>query len=141
MNSNTPNADAAGQIGQAAVNEWHRIVSQRDWDQLPNLLADDVTYHNPARLEPFRGKETLVGILRLVFSIFEDFAYHRRFSGDDGYALEFSARLGDSQLTGVDLVRFDEAGKMTDLVVLLRPADAVSKLGEEAARRMAVVPD
>ncbi|MGQ0681847.1 hypothetical protein [Bradyrhizobium sp.] len=38
---------------------------------------------------------------------------------------------------GVDLVRFSEAGKMTDLVVMLRSASVVTKLGEEAARRMA----
>ncbi|WP_247458599.1 hypothetical protein [Bradyrhizobium sp. 153] len=38
---------------------------------------------------------------------------------------------------GADLVRFNEAGKMTDLVVMLRPASVVTKLGEEATRRMA----
>jgi hypothetical protein len=37
----------------------------------------------------------------------------------------------------VDLVRFNEAGKMADLVVMLRPASVVAKLGEEAARRVA----
>ena len=33
----------------------------------------------------------------------------------------------------------NEAGKMTDLVVMLRLADVVAKLGEEAARRMAAM--
>jgi hypothetical protein len=122
---------------QAALEEWHRIVTQRDWDSLPALLTEDVTYHNPARLEPYRGKDALVGILRLVFSIFEDFKYHRRFNGQEGHALEFSAGVGESQIFGIDLVRFNEAGKMVDLVVMLRPADAVVKLGQEAARRSA----
>jgi hypothetical protein len=40
-------------------------------------------------------------------------------------------------LFGVDLVRFNEAGKMTDLVVMLRPASVVTKLAKEATRRMA----
>lgn len=112
-------------------------MTHRDWDKLAHLLADNVTYHNPAQYEPYRGKDALVGILRLVFSIFEDFEYRRRFSGEDSYALEFSARVGESQLSGVDLVRFDNAGKMTDLIVMLRPADVVAKLGQEAARRIA----
>ena len=122
---------------QAGLEEWHRIVTERDWDQLPALLVDDVTYHNPAQFEPYRGKDALVGILRLVFSIFADFDYHRTFGREDGYALGFSARVGEDRLFGVDLVRFNEAGKMTDLVVMLRPASVVTKLGEEATRCIA----
>ena len=34
---------------QAGLEEWHRIVMERDWDRLPALLVDDVTYHNPAQ--------------------------------------------------------------------------------------------
>jgi hypothetical protein len=122
---------------QVGVEEWHRIVMAQDWDQLPALLVDGVTYHNPAQFEPYSGKDALVGILRLVFGIFAEFDYHRTFGREDGYALEFSARVGEDRLFGVDLVRFNEAGKMTDLVVMLRPASVVTKLGEEAARRMA----
>jgi hypothetical protein len=122
---------------QAGLEEWHRIVTERDWDQLPALLVDNVTYHNPAQFEPYRGKDALVGILRLVSSIFADFDYHRTFGREDGYALEFSARVGEDRLFGVDLVRFNEAGRMTDLVVMLRPASVVTKLGEEATRRIA----
>ena len=105
-------------------------------DQLPALLVDDVTYHNPAQSEPLRGKDGLVGTLRLVFSIFTDFEDLRTFGREDGYTLEFTARVGNDRLFGVDLVRFNEAGKMTDLVVMLRPASVVTELAEEAARRM-----
>jgi hypothetical protein len=31
--------------GRAALDEWQRIFIQRDWDKLPDLLADEVTYH------------------------------------------------------------------------------------------------
>lgn len=122
---------------QAGVQEWHRIVTERDLDSLPALLVDDVTYHNPAQFEPLRGKDALVGILRLVFGIFTDFEYLRTFGREDGYTLEFAACVGEDRLFGVDLVRFNEAGKMTDLVVMLRPASVVTKLAKEATRRMA----
>lgn len=122
---------------QAGLEEWHRIVTERDLDQLPALLADDVTYHNPAQFEPYRGKDALVGVLRLVFNIFADFEYLRTFAREDGCALEFTARVGEARLFGVDLVRFNESGQMTDLVVMLRPAGVVAKLAKEAAHRMA----
>lgn len=72
-----------------------------------------------------------------MFSIFADFDYHRTFGHEDGYTLEFSARVSEERLFGVDLVRFNEVGRMTDLVVMLRPASVVTKLGEEASRRIA----
>jgi hypothetical protein len=109
----------------------------RDWDALPALLADDVTYYNPAQADPLRGKAALVSTLRLVFGIFEDFEYARRFTGDEGHALEFRGRVGDAPFTGIDLLRLDDDGRIADLVVMIRPVGAVAKLGEEAARRMA----
>jgi hypothetical protein len=133
----SPAAAVCDPIAEQAVQTWHHIVTERDWDALPALVVDDVTYHNPAQFEPYRGKEALVGVLRLVFSIFEDFQYLRRFDGPEGTALEFTARVGEDTLFGIDLVRFDAAGKMLDLVVMLRPAAVVAKLGAEAARRMA----
>lgn len=127
----------ANSVAEAALNEWHRIILQRDWTALPDLLTDAVTYHNPAQSEPLRGKDALVGTLQLVFGIFEDFAYTRRFDGPEGYGLEFRGRVGDAPFTGIDLIRFDASGRITDLVVMIRPVGAVVKLGEEAARRMA----
>lgn len=122
---------------QTALDEWQRIFNQLDWDKIPDLLADDVTYYNPAEAMPLRGKDALVGSLGLSFSIFEDFEYARRFSGEEGHVLEFRGRVGDAAFTGIDIIRFDAAGKIIDLVVMIRPMAAVMKLGEEAARRLA----
>lgn len=130
-------AYSADATDQAALAEWHRVIIERDWQALPALLADDVTYHNPAQSEPLRGKSALVGTLQLVFSIFEDFEYTRRFGGMDGHGLEFRGRVGDAAFTGIDLIRFDAAGRIADLVVMIRPIGAVMKLGEAAARRSA----
>lgn len=41
---------------QTGVEEWHRILTDRDLDRLPALLIDDVTYHNPVQFEPYRGR-------------------------------------------------------------------------------------
>lgn len=65
------------------------------------------------------------------------FEYARRFSGDGGHVLEFCGRVGDTPFTGIDIIRFDDAGKISDLVVMIRPIAVVMKLGEEAGRRMA----
>jgi hypothetical protein len=43
----------------------------------------------------------------------------------------------ETAFTGIDIIRFDQAGKIADLVVMIRPIAAIIKLGEEAARRRA----
>ncbi|MGB3471003.1 MAG: nuclear transport factor 2 family protein [Erythrobacter sp.] len=123
---------------EAALNEWQRIFKQLDWENLPGLLADHVTYSNPGDATPLRGKEAVVDSLRLSFSIFEGFEYARHFNGEEGHVLEFRGSVGEVAFTGIDIIRFDAAGKITDLVVMIRPIAAVMKLGEEAARRMAI---
>ncbi|MCC4634443.1 MULTISPECIES: nuclear transport factor 2 family protein [Xanthomonas] len=119
----------------APAQHWHRIVLARDWDALPALLDAQVTYHTPAQLEPLRGRQAVTDVLRLVFSAFDSFAYLRSFAGEDGHALEFTARVGDSTLFGIDLVRFDADGKLVELVVMLRPREGLDALGAALARR------
>jgi hypothetical protein len=125
------------EAAQAGITEWRRIVAELDWDRLPELLAESVAYRSPADLEPYQGKDTMVAILRVVFGIMEDFTYLRHFSSGTGYVLEFSTRVGDARLSGADFVEFDEDGKITDFMVMMRPAGAVQLLASEAARRMA----
>jgi hypothetical protein len=130
----TAQPHAAAQTG---IKEWHRIVAALDWDKLPDLLTEDVTFRNPATLKPYHGKATMVAILSTVFSVLQDFTYLRHFGNATGYALEFSARVGDEILFGVDLVEFNAEGKITDLVVMMRPASVVMALGAEIGKRAA----
>ncbi len=122
---------------QAGLKEWHRIVDALDWDRLPEILAEDVVFRNPATIEPYHGKETMVAILRTVFSILQDFTYLRHFDNESGSVLEFCARVGDESLFGVDLVEFDQEGKITDFMVMMRPASVVLTLSAEAGKRLA----
>lgn len=78
-------------------------------------------------------------ILNTVIKVFEDFAYHRQLVAADGLnvVLEFSARVGDRQLKGIDMIRFDEAGRIIDFEVMIRPLSGLQALGEEMGRRLA----
>lgn len=129
----TPHPKATAQAG---IREWQRIIGARDWARLPELLAENVVYRNPATFESYHGKPTLIAVLGAVFEVFQDFKYLRSFSNGTGYVLEFSARVGNADLFGVDLVEFNEDGKITDLMVMIRPANVVLTLAAEAAKRL-----
>ncbi len=136
MSETTSNAfeRIRNQHEQVGLDEWQRIFGQRDWDKLPDLLVDNVTYHSPADVMPLQGKDAVVGSLRQSFDIFESFEYARWFSGDEGHVLEFRGSVGDATFTGIDIIRFDADGKITDLVVMIRPVAAVMKLREKSAQ-------
>ena len=125
------------EAAQAGLKEWHRIAATQDWQSLPGLLTEDVIFRNPASIEPYRGKETMGAILGAVFSVMSDFRYLRHFGNGTGYVLEFSARVGDDEIFGVDLVEFNQEGKITDFMVMMRPAHVVLNLSSEAGKRLA----
>ena len=81
----------------------------------------------------------VVLILNTVFKVFEDFAYHRELVTADGLnvVLEFSAKVSGRELKGIDMVRFDESGKIIDFEVMIRPMSGLQALGEEMGRRLA----
>ena len=50
--------------------------------------------------------------------------------------LEFSANVGDKQLKGIDLIRFDTDGKIVDFEVMIRPLNGLQALGEQMGQRI-----
>ena len=70
--------------------------------------------------------------------VFADFAYHRELASADGLSvvLEFSATVNGRELKGIDMIRFDEAGKIVEFEVMVRPLSGLQALGEEMGRRV-----
>ena len=124
-----------------ALREWQRMIEQRDLAALPALLHPDAVFRSPAAFKPYRGAATVALILRTVEGVFSDFAYERQFATGDGFdvALEFRARVGDRELKGIDLIRFDADGRIVDFEVMIRPASALQALADEMGRRLAAV--
>lgn len=79
----------------------------------------------------------MVAILRAVFGVMQKFTYLRHFASETGYVLEFSACVGDDIVFGVDLVEFNQDGKITDFMVMMRPASTVMVLAAGAGKRLA----
>lgn len=75
-------------------------------------------------------------ILSNVVEVFEDFAYHREWVDGNNWSLEFSARVGEFSLKGIDLIRLNDAGLIVEFEVFIRPANALQALGEAMAQRL-----
>lgn len=122
-----------------SLKRWHAMLAAGDLKTLPELLAPDAVFRSPMAHTPYPGAPVVSMILNTVFNVFEDFAYHRELASADGQSvvLEFSARVGDKQLKGIDLIRFNEQGQIIEFEVMIRPLSGLQALGEEMGRRLA----
>lgn len=127
------------ELAVASMRRWHAMIANGDLSQLPELLAPGVVFRSPMAHTPYPGAPVVAMILSAVSKVFKDFHYHREFVADDGFnvVLEFSARVGEKELKGIDMIRFDESGKMTEFEVMIRPMSGLQALGAEMASRLA----
>jgi hypothetical protein len=100
-------------------------------------LAPDAVLNSPVSFKPFEGREAVSRLFGILLETFEDFRYTDEFSADGKSALVFRARVGDRELEGLDLFRFNEDGLVAELTVMARPLSAVIALAEAVGPKLA----
>lgn len=122
---------------EQTLSKWHKMVAAGDLSQVASLCAPEAVFRSPVAFTPYRGAELVAAFLQQAVQTFEDFRYHRTFvDGARNVVLEFSAKVGDKELKGIDMIRFDETGRIEEFEVMVRPASGLQALGAEMARRM-----
>ena len=122
---------------EQTLSRWHRMVAARDLGEVSSLCAPDAVFRSPVAFTPYRGADLVAAFLQQAGQVFEEFEYHRTFiSGEHSVVLEFSAKVGDKELKGIDMIRFDELGRIVEFEVMVRPASGLQALGADMARRM-----
>jgi hypothetical protein len=113
------------------------MAAAGDLSEVASLCAPDAVFRSPVAHTPYRGAELVAAFLQQAVQAFSDFRYHRTFiGGERDVVLEFSAKVGDKELKGIDMIRFDDTGRIADFEVMVRPASGLQALGAEMARRM-----
>jgi hypothetical protein len=121
-----------------SLKQWHAMIRTGNLSGLPSLLDPQAVFRSPMAHTPYPGAPVVSMILNTVFEVFEDFTYHRELATADGLnvILEFSAKVGTKELKGIDMIRFDEHGKIVEFEVMVRPLSGLQALGEEMGRRL-----
>jgi hypothetical protein len=115
---------------------FRRAVESKDFSAIDELFADDVTFKSPVVYKPYRGREAVAMLLGAVVRVFEEFRYTEQMETGDSAALAFSARVGDREVEGIDLLRFDGEGRVREMAVYVRPMSGVNALAEEMRRKL-----
>lgn len=117
---------------------WHQMVGTGDLSNLSSIVHPDAVFRSPVAFTPYHSAQALILALSTVTKVFENFAYHRQFAdlGGLNIVLEFSATVRGKQLKGVDLIRFNEDGKIVEFEVMIRPMSGLQALATEMSARL-----
>jgi hypothetical protein len=133
-----------------ALAGWHEFL-RGDRDALDRVLADDAVLHSPVLFRPQAGKETVKLYLTGATMTFGGgsgstagathrhpdgsewdgrFRYIREVVGERDAVLEFETTMRGAYVNGVDMIRCNDEGLITDFKVLVRPQKAVEAVRE-----------
>lgn len=124
------------------VERWHAIVRERDPRGLAALLANEVVFHSPVVHRPQPGKAITTVYLTAAFHVFfnESFRYVREITGPRDAALEFTVTIDGVEVNGVDLLRWNDDGRITDFKVMIRPMKGIQLIHAKMAAMLEAMP-
>ena len=107
---------------------WHQVAKDRDIEALYNLLHDDAVFHSPVVYKPQVGKAITGKYLSAALHVFfnDSFEYVREVHGEGNAILEFEVEIQGIAVNGVDMIKWDESGLITEFKVMVRPLKAVN---------------
>ena len=129
------------------VERWYEVMKSNNLQELDDLLADNVIFYSPVVYTPQKGKEITKMYLMAAGGVFggdeakdessdgkkikSNFKYIKEIIGEKSALLEFETEIEGIYVNGVDLISWNEEGKITEFKVIVRPLQAVNMLHQK----------
>ena len=106
---------------------WHEMLSNHDFERLDEVLSEECVFISPIVHTPQQGRELTRLYLMSALNVFnESFQYVKEVVTPQHAVLEFTCDLEGIVINGVDIMTFDDAGKIIEFKVMVRPLKAVN---------------
>ena len=125
------------------IARWHRYLEGELDGGLDELLADDVVFYSPVVYTPQRGKAVTAQYLAAASRTLAAggtegaFRYTKQVLSGDTAVLEFETSVEGKYVNGVDIVRCDDAGRIVEFRVMMRPLQGIHAVHEQMGRLLA----
>ena len=121
------------------IANWHKVIEGgSDPQALAEILCDDAVFHSPVVHTPQEGKPIVMAYLTAAGATLgnDSFTYLREVVDGDTAVLEFTTEMDGIHINGIDMITFDEEGKIIDFKVMVRPLKAIKKVWEMMAAQL-----
>ena len=109
---------------------FRRAAEAKDFAAASDLFTDDVTFRSPVVFKPYEGRDALLVLLGAVVRVFEGFRYVEQVETGDTAVLMFEATVNQREVQGADILRFDQEGRIREMIVMVRPMSGMHALAE-----------
>ena len=120
------------------LENWYHGYRSDDPEFLENILDEKVVFTSPIVFRPIKGKEMtklyLMGA-NMTFNM-DKFSYVREVVDGLDVILEFETFIDDIAINGVDMIRWNEEGKIVDFKVMVRPLQAILILQQKMSEAL-----
>ena len=110
----------------------------KDFSAIDDLFTEEPTFRSPAVFRPYEGKDAMQAVLGAVSQVFSDFRYTDQVEDGDTAVLVFQAKVGDREIDGVDILRF-EGERIRELMVMIRTVRGLEAVVAEMAKRLEAI--
>ena len=112
------------------LDNWYQGYRSDDPQFLEDILDESVVFSSPIVFKPIEGKEMTKLYLMGAGITFDmkNFSYVREVVDGLDVILEFETFIDDVSVNGVDMIRWNEEGRIIDFKVMVRPLKAIGAL-------------
>lgn len=109
------------------IERWLRVIETGEMDELEDMLADDAVFYSPAVFAPQRGRTLTIAYLRAAEHMFSGTGFHyvEKWIAANSAVLHFAAEVDGLTLEGIDMIHWNDDGKITEVKVMIRPFKAL----------------
>ena len=124
----------------AGLDGWYGYMESHDHTALWDLLHPDAVFESPVVHTPQRGRDVTFKYLSSAAKVLggPGFSYVGEWRADNSAVLEFEKEIDGIKINGVDIITFDDDGRITHFKVMVRPLKAMNLLhrlmGEQLAK-------
>jgi hypothetical protein len=140
---------------ELVIERWHAYLRGELPGGIGELLDDDVVFYSPVVFAPQRGRAVTARYLEAAATALPGdpdpdgrpgitptggFRYTREVVAGDTAVLEFETTIEGTFVNGVDIIRCDEAGRIVEFRVMVRPRRAVNLVHRLMAATLGAMP-
>jgi hypothetical protein len=116
---------------------WHKTILDSDPSELYDILDDSFQFYSPA---VFKSKEKYMGYIYLLAAsqsfLTSDFKYTREIIDEGQAVLEFECTMDGVTVNGIDMFKWNEENKLTEMKVMIRTEKALEAVKQEMTKNL-----
>jgi len=105
------------------IERWLDVIENGQTADLDDMLAEDAVFYSPAVFTPQRGRAKAAAYLRAAEHMFSGTGFHyvNKWIDTNSAVLEFAAEIDGLTIEGVDILQWNDEGRLTSVKVMMRP--------------------